>query len=103
MSWPRRAKSPERARWGTTTAWMSCAAPPNVVLGSHDPLPEWALRQSKSGLASFLDGNCDGLTRFANAEGSMAGIHIADAGSDAWNVPAVSNLLDSQPVVLTQS
>lgn len=81
---------------------MRRAAPPNVVLGSHDPLLEWALRESKSGLASFLDGSFDGLTRFANAEGIVAGIHIADSHSDAWNVPVVSDLLENQPVVLTE-
>ena len=42
--------------------------PPNVVLGSHDPLLEWSLRESNSGLASFLDGSYDGLERFERRE-----------------------------------
>ncbi|MDJ0931215.1 helix-turn-helix domain-containing protein [Breoghania sp.] len=38
---------------------------PNVLLGSHDPLLEWALRESCSGLAAFYDGSFDGIERFA--------------------------------------
>ncbi len=43
----------------------SSLAPPNVILGSHDPLLDWALRESRCGLASYLDGSTDGLQRFA--------------------------------------
>jgi len=32
-----------------------------VVLGSHDPLLDWAVRQSGSGLATYFDGSLDGL------------------------------------------
>jgi excisionase family DNA binding protein len=78
------------------------AAPPNVVLGSHDPLLEWSVRESNSGLASFLDGSLDGLNRFQNAEGIIAGIHIFDPQTDDWNVPAVSNLLETEPAVLVE-
>ena len=42
---------------------------PNVFLGSHDPLLEWALRQSQCGLATYFDGSSDGLERFAQREG----------------------------------
>ena len=34
---------------------------PPVVLGSHDPLLEWALRESGCGLASLFDGSLDGV------------------------------------------
>ncbi len=49
---------------------------PPVVLGSHDPLLEWALRQSGSELATYFDGSLDGLERFANGEGVAAGLHL---------------------------
>src|SRR5215467_14261896 len=29
---------------------------PLVIAGGHDPLLEWALRESRSGIAAFLDG-----------------------------------------------
>ena len=38
---------------------------PEIVAGSHDPLLDWALRESRSGLASFYDGSYDGLKRLA--------------------------------------
>ena len=42
---------------------------PGVFLGSHDPLLDWALRQSRCGLATFFDGSLDGLDRYAAGEG----------------------------------
>src|ERR1700757_1660854 len=32
---------------------------PVVVAGGHDPLLEWVLRESRSGIAAFLDGALD--------------------------------------------
>lgn len=78
------------------------AEPPNVVLGSHDPLLEWAVRESTSGLASFLDGSLDGLERFARAEGVVSGIHLFDPAADDWNVPSVAARLPNEPVVLAE-
>src|SRR5947199_10239189 len=40
-------------------------APPPIVGGSHDPLLEWALRESGSQLASLPEGSEPGLTRLA--------------------------------------
>jgi excisionase family DNA binding protein len=75
------------------------AARPAVFLGSHDPLLEWALRQSRCGLAMFLDGSLDGLERFAAREGVAAGLHLQ--GEDRrWNVPAVQARFAGQDVVL---
>ena len=60
-------------------------ARPPIVLGSHDPLLDWSIRQSQSGLATFFDGSMDGLDRFARGEGIAAGLHIHDAQSGSWN------------------
>jgi len=62
-------------------------AGPNVVLGSHDPLLEWALLESRADLASFLGGSHDGLERFARGEGVAAGLHVHEAGG--WNTGTV--------------
>src|SRR3989338_4377741 len=62
---------------------------PSVVLGSHDPLLEWALRESRSGLATFFDGSLDGLDRFARGEGVASGLHVFDPETKGWNVAAV--------------
>ncbi|SFP15371.1 helix-turn-helix transcriptional regulator [Tranquillimonas alkanivorans] len=63
---------------------------PGVFLGSHDPLLEWALRQSRCGLATYFDGSLDGLTRFRAGEGVAAGLHIHDATTGEWNTPRVA-------------
>ena len=55
------------------------AARPNVFLGSHDPLLEWALRESRSGLAMYFDSSLDGLNRFEAGEGVATGLHLYEA------------------------
>lgn len=87
---------------GTDAGAQGLAEPPNVVLGSHDPLLEWALRESNSGLATFLDGSLDGLERFSKHEGIANGMHVFDPASDDWNVPSVKAALGAQPVVVVE-
>ncbi len=52
---------------------------PSLVAGSHDPLFEWALREAKTGLATFFDGSLDGLQRLGSGEAVVAGAHLPDA------------------------
>ncbi len=75
---------------------------PAVVLGSHDPLLDWALRESGSGLAAFFDGSLDGLHRFAAGEGLAAGLHLPDRDGADWNVQAVADRFGSTAVVLAE-
>lgn len=75
---------------------------PNVVLGSHDPLLEWALRESQSGLAAYFDGSADGLDRFAAGEGIAAGLHLYDGREGTWNVTQVAERFGDRPVVLVE-
>ncbi len=72
----------------------------NVLLGSHDPLLEWAIRESQCGLATHLDSSLDGLIRFINAEGIACGLHVYDAETQQWNRPAVESEISDQAVVL---
>ena len=46
--------------------------PPPVLAGSHDPLLEWAIRESGSGIATFFDGSLDGLSRVGEGRRSHA-------------------------------
>lgn len=64
--------------------------PPPILLGSHDPLLDWAIRASGCGLATYMDGSLDGLERFDRGEGVACGLHVHDAATGAWNVPAVA-------------
>jgi molybdate-binding protein len=75
---------------------------PSVVLGSHDPLLEWALRESRSGLATFFDGSFDGLDRFAQNEGVATGLHVFDPASKEWNIPVVRERFARQRIVLVE-
>ena len=50
--------------------------PAPIVSGSHDPLFEWALRESGSGLATLALGSEAGFSRFAAGETIAAAIHL---------------------------
>jgi excisionase family DNA binding protein len=76
------------------------AARANVLLGSHDPLLEWAIRESRCGLASILDSSLDGISRFSNDEGIACGMHIYDSAQSEWNRPMVESKFDGQSVAL---
>lgn len=68
-------------------------APP-IVGGSHDPLLEWALRQSGCGLAYLPEGSEAGLRRLSRREVVMAAIHLhalTEDGTSA-NIEAVSTM-----------
>jgi excisionase family DNA binding protein len=80
----------------------SAPVPPSVIAGGHDPLLEWALRESRSGIAALLDGALDGLELMARGDCIASGLHIPEAGKDAWNVAAVRKLFGDRPVVLLE-
>jgi len=67
------------------------AAP--IVGGSHDPLLEWALRESRSGLALLPEGSESGLRRLRHNEAMIAGIHLhhSEGPDEGANVIAVAN------------
>lgn len=75
---------------------------PQVLAGSHDPLLDWALRESGSAIATFFDGSLDGLQRLAAGGAIAAGLHVYDAESDDWNSPAVARAMPGMPVVLME-
>ena len=61
---------------------------PAVLAGSHDPLLDWAVRESGSGLATLLNGSLDGLDRFADGRAALAGLHVPEEAG--WNVGTVA-------------
>lgn len=86
------------------SAAMPAAAPvrPNILVGSHDPLLDWALRESGSGLAAFFDGSLDGLKRFAGGAAIACGMHVYEPAEARWNIGHVSADQANQPVVLIE-
>jgi excisionase family DNA binding protein len=66
---------------------------PAIVGGSHDPLLEWALRESGSGLASLPEGSEAGLRRLARGEVVAAAMHLhrLEGDDDSANPDAVAH------------
>jgi excisionase family DNA binding protein len=73
--------------------------PAPVVAGSHDPLLEWALRNSKCGLALLPGGSLDGLKRLAAGEAVLAGLHVIDAATGEYNLHVIRDELRGEPIV----
>lgn len=74
--------------------------PKAVVLGSHDPVFEWALSASGSGLPTLFSGSYDGISRFSRREGSICSVHIENTSADGWNTEIVQQKLAGTPSVL---
>ena len=92
-------------RWlvaGLVLPALAQAPAPPIVGGSHDPLLEWALRESGSGLASLPEGSEAGLRRLARGEITAAAIHVHRlAGDDeAANLDAVADAPGLHDVVV---
>lgn len=63
-------------------------AAPAIVGGSHDPLLEWALRQSGSGLALLSEGSLAGFRKLESNAVGLAAMHLHGPEADA-NVSAM--------------
>jgi putative molybdopterin biosynthesis protein len=64
--------------------------PPAVITGSHDPLLDWAIRDSGCGLATLFNGSREGLACFADHRAALSGLHIPE--ETGWNVGSASEL-----------
>ena len=74
-------------------AGLAQVAAPPIVGGSHDPLLEWALRESNCGLASLPEGSEEGLRRLTGGEVMIAAIHLhrLDGDDETANVDGVAD------------
>jgi putative molybdopterin biosynthesis protein len=81
---------------------MLPAARANQIVGSHDPLLEWAIRESRCGLATLFDSSLDGLNKFANLDGIATGLHMFDQIQQSWNINAVKHHSDQSSAVLVE-
>jgi len=77
-------------------------ARPPVIGGSHDPLLEWAVRESGCEIATLFNGSTDGLERFAKGALAVTGLHLLDAESGEFNVAAAVAALPGVPFVLVE-
>ena len=93
-------------------AWLASAsspgtaqqlpARPNVFLGSHDPLLDWALRESQCGIATYFDGSTDGINRFLAREGIATGLHIFNPATKTWNTHIAQSTCANLPVIMVE-
>ncbi|MFW2589404.1 substrate-binding domain-containing protein [Sagittula sp. SSi028] len=90
--------------WLDTHSSGAVSKPPRpaVMLGSHDPLLDWAIRESRCGLATYFDGSSDGIARFRRREGVAAGLHLLDPEGREWNTPRVARDCAGQNAVLVR-
>ena len=76
--------------------------PPAIVAGSHDPLLDWALKESACDLAMLACGSAGGLDRLAEGRAAAAGLHLLDTDTGEYNLPAVRRRLAGAPVVVIE-
>jgi len=73
-----------------------------LLVGSHDLLLEWALRESHFPFAIQTTGSSEGLAEFISEQAMVCGLHILDPESNEYNIPIIRKSLDNQPVVLIE-
>ncbi|HXZ49238.1 MAG TPA: helix-turn-helix transcriptional regulator, partial [Usitatibacter sp.] len=95
---------PEVERWLAARAAGPGARPvaPATVAGSHDPLLEWAVRESRCGLALLTQGSRDGLERLAAGEACAALLHLPHADLADFNREAAEAQLRGRDVALVE-
>jgi molybdate-binding protein len=72
-----------------------------IVGGSHDPLLDWALRESSSGLATLPEGSESGLVRFEQGGIVASALHLHSlADDDDANVAALAARASFRDAVL---
>jgi len=93
------------------TAWLNGGnsaskhedpALPRIIAGSHDPLLDWAIRESRSGLATSFDGSLDGIRQVQDGAALAAGAHVYVPDDDDWNLSPVAAALSEKLVVMVE-
>ena len=76
---------------------------PAVVAGSSDPLLEWAVRESRCGLATMTYGSMDGVDRLVAGTACASAMHIPAApGARSADGNATGNTRDDRNVALAR-
>jgi len=78
----------------------AAALPPPVLAGSEDPLLDWAVKTSGCGLALLPGGSLDGLVRLNGGEAMLAGLHVYDAETGRFNLPAIQARVSFTDIVV---
>lgn len=65
---------------------------PPVLAGSHDPLLDWAARESGAALAFLCRGSMDGAQRLLEGRAMLAGMHVLTPETGEYNQPQLLGL-----------
>jgi len=76
---------------------LAPAPAPAILAGSHDPLLDWCLRESGSGLAMMPGGSLDGVRRLVDAEAMLAGMHVFEPETATYNQHTVEEACQGVP------
>lgn len=94
---------PAVERWLALRAIGSPArTAPATVAGSHDPLLDWAVRESRCGLALLTQGSRDGVERLIAGEACAALIHLPHADLADFNRAVADERLRGRDVALVE-
>jgi excisionase family DNA binding protein len=75
--------------------------PPALLAGSHDPLLEWAVRESRCGLAIRPGASRDGLALLAAGDAVAAGVHLIESDG-SYNLAAVAAAMPARDFVVLE-
>jgi putative molybdopterin biosynthesis protein len=89
------------AKSGAVVSSAQPASPP-IIAGSHDPLLEWAARESRCGLAILSCGSSAGLEHLALRQATLAAMHWLDPATGEYNVPLVRARMATDDVVVIE-
>lgn len=78
------------------------ASPPPVIAGSHDPLLDWAVRESRCELALMVGGSADGLTRFLAGQAVACALHLIDPMTGEYDASALRKTLPGVDFVVIE-
>jgi putative molybdopterin biosynthesis protein len=87
---------------GTATPVAAAHARPPIIAGSHDPLLEWSVRESRCGLAILAAGSRAGIETLARGGATAAAAHWLDEASGEYNVPLVRSMLAGEEIVVVE-
>ena len=102
LLFPRKAIDQWLIEHGSGFAALRRKTRPDVLVGSHDPLLEWALVASKSGISSLFETSQGGLSRFKEGGAICAGTHLFSPDDESWNVPLVLQDVEFRRAVLVE-
>jgi excisionase family DNA binding protein len=69
------------------------AAPPPVIAGSHDPLLDWAVRESGCELALLVGGSTDGMQRLLAGQAVACALHLVDPATGQYDASLIAKSL----------